>query len=180
MLPDAFRRDGVIGRQIFGALARSCNGESGGTRPIDHLGNQRRLVAVGHGIDHVCLARPAGQQRTGQRVGFDIDHDDVLAGLECRKRVCDTRHRIAGCLDHDVDAFVRAGVLSIAGKTRAADAGRIPADGAARRIGAFGIEVGDHHDFETCDRRHLGQKHRAEFSGADQADTHRLVRFNAR
>ncbi len=79
MLPHAVRRDGVIGRQIFGALAGGRDLEARRARPVDHFGNQRRLIAIGHRIDHAGRARLAGELGAGQRIGLDIDHDDVLA-----------------------------------------------------------------------------------------------------
>src|SRR5438874_13395243 len=79
MLPDTFRRHVVIGRQIFGALAGGDDAKAGGARPIHHLRGQRRLIAVGERVDHAGLARFLSQQRPGQHVGLDIDHDHMLA-----------------------------------------------------------------------------------------------------
>ena len=39
----------------------------------------------------------------GQRVSFDVDHDDVLAVLATQQRMPNTRRRTAGGVDHDVD-----------------------------------------------------------------------------
>ena len=179
MLPHAVRRDGVIGRQIFGALAGRGDGEARRARPVDHFGDQRRLIAIGHGIDHACRARLAGEQRAGERIGFDIDHDDVFFRIDRLDRMRNAGRRIACRFDHHFDALVIDGVAPALGETRARDAGLIPADVAARRLGALGIEIGDHRDFDAGDRRHLRQKHRAEFSGADQPDADRLAGSNA-
>ena len=51
-------------------------------------------------------------------------------------------------------------------------------DSLARTLGAFRIEIGDYRDLEAADRRHLRQKHRAEFSSTDQSDADRLVRID--
>ena len=107
MLPHAVRRDRVIGRQIFGAFAGRRDGEARGARPVDHLGNQRRLVAVSERIDDASGARLAREPGAGQRVGLDIDHDDMLAGVDRRDRMPNAGRRIAGRLDHDLDALGR-------------------------------------------------------------------------
>ena len=65
-------------------------------------------------------------------------------------------------------------------KVRARDARSVPADGPAGELGALRIEIGDDRDLEPRDRRHLRQKHRAEFAGADQPDAHRLAGLDAR
>ena len=62
MLPHAVRRDRVIGRQIFGAFSGRGDGKACRARPVDHFRNQRRLIAIGHGIDHAGLARLAGEK----------------------------------------------------------------------------------------------------------------------
>ena len=64
-------------------------------------------------------------------------------------------------------------------KTRARDAALIPADAAACRLRALGVEIGDHRDLEAGDRRHLRQEHRAELAGADQAGADRPAGINA-
>ena len=63
MAPDAFRRHIVIGGQIFCALAGGDDAETGGARPVDHFGGQRRLIAVSERIDHARLPRLLGEQR---------------------------------------------------------------------------------------------------------------------
>ena len=102
MAPDAIRRHVVICRQIFGALAGGDDAKAGRARPVHHLGGQRRLVAIGQRIDHAGLARFLGQQRTGQHVGLDIDHDDMLARRNRRAGMPDADGGIAGRLHHDV------------------------------------------------------------------------------
>ena len=180
MLPHAVRRDRVIGRQIFGAFAGCGDDKAGRARPVDHFRNQRRLVAIGHGIDDAGLARLAGQKRSGQRVGLDIDHDDVLARLDRGERMRNAGIRTAGRLDHHVDTLVGNRGAAVVGEAGARDARRIPAHGLARKLGALRIEIGDDRDFKPLDRRHLRQKHRAEFAGADQPDPDRLAGLDPR
>ena len=77
-------------------------------------------------------------------------------------------------------ALVAAGIAAVLRETRARDAARIPAGGAARRLGAVEIAVANQRHVEPGDRGHLGQEHRAEFAGADQSDAHRFVGVDAR
>ena len=49
MRPDVVRRHLVIGGQILRALAGRDHGEAAGARPVHHLGDEGRLVAIGHG-----------------------------------------------------------------------------------------------------------------------------------
>ena len=51
----------------------------------------------------------------------------------------------------------------------------VPADRAAGGAGAVGRQIGDRGDLQARRRRHLGQEHRAEFAGADQADPDRTA-----
>ncbi len=103
MAPDACRRHVVIGRQIFGALAGGNDAKAGGPRPIHHLCGQRRLIAIGERVDHAGLACLLGEQRSGQHIGLDIDHDDVLARRDRRARMADADGGIAGRLDDHFD-----------------------------------------------------------------------------
>lgn len=67
--------DGQIGnleRKVQASL------QSGGSRPIDHFRDQCRLISIGHGINDAGFFGLAGQQGTGQNVGLDIDHDNML------------------------------------------------------------------------------------------------------
>ena len=101
--PDFVRRDRVIERQVLGPFPCGCHREPGRPRPVHHLGHERRLVAIGHRVDHAALAGLGRQERPDQRVGLDIDHDDVPTGLDRRQRVGDTGHGRARRLDHHLD-----------------------------------------------------------------------------
>jgi hypothetical protein len=92
----------------------------------------------------------------------------------------DTGARIAGRLDHDVDAFVNASVAAGVGKSRARDASGVPANILTGMFGALDITIADQRDVEAFDARCLRQKHRAEFSGADQSDTDRFSGIDPR
>ena len=92
----------------------------------------------------------------------------------------DARNRTAGRLDNDVDTLIGDGVAAALDKLCARDARRIPAHGLAGKLGALRIEIGDDRDLKPLDRRHLRQKHRAEFAGADQPDPDRLASLDPR
>ena len=121
----------MIGRQVFGALAGGDDAKTGGARPVDHLGGQRRLIAIGQRIDHARLARFLGEQRPCQHVGLDIDHHDMLAGRDRRAGMPDADGGIAGRLDDNVDRAARNGAHAVIGEGGGRDPLRVPADGAA-------------------------------------------------
>ena len=115
MAPDRVGRGGVVGRQVLGALAGADHLEPDGARPVDQLGDQGRLVAGGHGVDHPGLGGLARQQRPGQHVGLDVDHHDVLARREGLERVADAGRRAAGGVDDDVHERARDHRVGILG-----------------------------------------------------------------
>ena len=78
-LPHRVGSGPMIGRVVARALAGGDHLEAAGARPVDVLADERGLVAPGQRVDDARLARLARQQRPGQRVGLDVDHDDVLA-----------------------------------------------------------------------------------------------------
>ena len=139
MLPDAVRRHVVIGRQIFGALAGGDDAKTGRARPVDDLGGQRRLVAIGQRIDHARLARFFREQRPRQHVGLDIDHHDVLAGCDRRARMPDADGGIAGRLHHHVDRAAGDGARAIGGESRSLRSAHRP----SRRCGRPRARVAD-------------------------------------
>jgi hypothetical protein len=85
-----------------------------------------------------------------------------------------------GRLDHHVDTFVFASRATVVCEAGARNAASVPADGLAGSLGALDVAIGDQRDLEAFDRRHLRQKHRAEFAGADQSGAHRLSGLDAR
>ena len=175
MAPDAFRRHVVIGRQIFGALAGGDDAKTRGARPVDHLGGQRRLIAIGQRIDHAGLARFLGEQRARQHVGLDIDHHDMLAGRNRRAGMPDADGGIAGRFHHHVHRAAGDRAHAIVGEGGSCDPRLIPADGAAGLARAVAVEIDDQRHLEPRRVRHLRQEHRAELAGADQRDANRLA-----
>ena len=76
---------------------------------------------------------------------------------------------IAGGL-HDHFDIAGRGLGAIGGEGGGGDPVGVPADGAAGFARALRIEIDDHGHLEPRRVRHLRQKHRAEFAGADQGD----------
>lgn len=103
VIPDGVRGRVVVLGEVLGALSGAHNVEAGRARPVHHLGDERRLVSVRHRVDDAGLARLPGQERPRQDVGLDVDHDDVLLVLAAQQRVADTRRRVAGHLQDDID-----------------------------------------------------------------------------
>ena len=104
----------VIVRLVAGALARRNHLETAGARPIDVLADQRRLVAPGEAVNDARCLRLAGEQRTRQRIGLDVHHDDVLAVLDRFQRVHDPGLGNTGRLDDHLDAGMRDHRLAFA------------------------------------------------------------------
>ena len=100
-------------RLVARALAGGDHLEAAGARPVDVLADQRRLVAPGEAVDDARGLRLARQQRTGERIGLHIDHDDVLAVRDRRERMADAGGRNAGRLDDHLDLGARDQRLGI-------------------------------------------------------------------
>ena len=179
MLPDAVWRNGVIGGEVLCALAGGDDLEAARPRPVDLLGDQRRLVAIGHRIDDALVARLSRQQRPGEHVGLDIDHDDRRPRLDRGERVGDAGGGVARRLDHDIDGARVGGRLAVGDEAGARDPRLVPADAPAGGPRPLRVEIGDDGDLEAGNGRHLRQEHRAEFSGADQAGTDGLAALAA-
>src|SRR5467141_3278153 len=108
MPPDLVGGHGVVGRQVLGALAGGDDLEAAGARPINDLAGQRRLVAIRERIDGALGSRLSGQERTGEHVGFYIDHDNVLAGSDRCAGMGNPGGRATGRLDNDLDLRIGA------------------------------------------------------------------------
>jgi hypothetical protein len=141
--PDVIGGDVMIGGQVFRALARGGDGEARGAGPVDHLGHQRGLVAVSHGIDDALGAGLGGQHGAGQHVGLDVDHDHVAACLDGGAGVAQARLGRAGGLDHHLH-IGGAGLRAAVHETGGGDQGVVPARRADGGAGAVGVKVGDH------------------------------------
>ena len=107
MPPDRVRRAGVEMRQVLRALAGGDDREAHGPDRVHQLAHQRRLVAIGHGVDHTRLPRPLREQRPGQHVRLHVHHDDVLAVRDRRQRVPQPGGGMAGAFHHHLDARLR-------------------------------------------------------------------------
>ena len=105
--PHGVGRRAVILGQIFGALAGGDHLESRRAAPVDHLADQRRLIAIRQRINDARFACALRQQRAGKRIGLDVDHDDMFAMLTACLHVADPGEGIARRIDDDLD-FRRA------------------------------------------------------------------------
>ena len=160
MVPDGLGRRGVVGRQVLGPLPGGDDLEAGGAGPVHLFADQRRLVAVGEGIDAAAFGRAPRQQRPGQRVGLDIDHDHVAPVGGCRQGVADARRRIARGIDHHLEPAgfdQRPGVLAKMGgafgprlvERRRPDLFLGPARKRQAFPGAIEVEIGDTKDVQA-------------------------------
>ena len=91
----------VLG-QVAGTLARGCDLEAAAPGPVDVFADQGRLVAPGEAVDHPCSCSFLSQQRPDQRIGLDVDHDDMMACSDGSPAMCDTGPGYAGGFDDDV------------------------------------------------------------------------------
>ncbi len=130
------------------------------------------MIAIGEAVDNAGLPRLLGQQRPGQHIGFDIDHDDMLAGVNRSAGMGDPGGGMPGRLDHHLNIMAGAGSAAVVRKLCRGDQLRVPANAGAGRPRADRIEVGDHGDFQSGRMRDLGKKHRPELASPDQRDAH--------
>src|SRR5262249_8065525 len=178
------------GPVVVGLVARALAGrhdiEAAGSRPVDVLTDQRRLIAPGQTVDDTGGLRFGSEERTDQRVGLDADHDDVLAVRDRRERMTDARRRHAGCLaDHldlgegderfHVGGDMGTALLECIAERGGRIGGLIPAGTAQLAAGAADIEVSNRNNVHAAGRARLRQEHRTELTGTDHAYTHRPV-----
>ena len=109
----------MVVRLVARALARRDHLEARGARPVDVLANQRRLIAPGEAVDHARGLGLAREQGTRDRVGLDVDHDDVLAVLDGFQRMDDAGLGDAGGFDDHLDAGMCDEGFGIGGDVRA-------------------------------------------------------------
>ncbi len=82
---------------------------------------------------------------------------------------------IAGRLHHHIHRAAGDGARAVIGEHGGRDPLGAPADGAAGLARALAVDVDNDRHLQPRRVRHLRQKHRAEFAGADQRDTDRLA-----
>ena len=104
----------------------------------------------------------------------------MLARRDRGPRMPDADGRIAGRLHHHVHRAAGNCACAVIGEDGRGDTIGVPADGAAGFARAVAVDVDDDGHFEPRRMRHLRQKHRAEFAGADQRDAHRFAGGGAR
>ena len=179
----------MVAGQILGPLACRDDRETASASPVDHLADQRRLIAVGERVDDAGLARASGQQGTGERVGLDVDHDHMDPVGDGRERKADAGARVPGGVDHDVGRAAGDQGLGIVGEPGAATLERLarapnnplclPAGARQVLARALRRQVGDSNEMQARRGAGLGEEHGAELAGPDKADPDRPVRYGA-
>ena len=125
-------------------------------------------------------ASRARQQRAGQRVGLDVDHDDVLAVFAAGQHVLDAGGRLAGRIDHDLDVGagddgigvvgeIDLAVLERVGGALGVERGRRPAHAGQRGARPSWRQVG-YRQAQAGRSRGLAHEHGTELAGAQQRD----------
>ena len=131
-------------------------------------------------------SRAPGQQRSGEHVGFDVDHHDVATSGATGQRVADAGGGVAGGVDDDLDAVTADECSGVFGQVRRAVAQGLgegggsgllqrPADPFEGGAGASEVEVANADHMQPRRAPRLRQKHRGELARADDADTDRPV-----
>jgi hypothetical protein len=150
------------------------------------IADERGLIAPGEAVDdagRACLAR---EQRAGERVGLDIDHDDVLAVRDCLERMANAGRRHAGRLHHHFQIGKCDHRLGIGAHVRAAALIRVgdgfgqgdllrPARSAQLIFRARNVEIGDRDHMQPARESRLCKKHGAELAGPNHAHGHRAT-----
>ena len=95
----------MIRGKIFGAFAGGDHFKAGGARPVDHFADQGRLIAIGERVDDAGLRRAPREQGAGERVGFHVDHHDVLAVFAAGKCMAYAGRGAASGVDGDFDCI---------------------------------------------------------------------------
>ena len=171
-------------RQPFVATPGGHDGKPAGARPVDEVADQRRLVTKSERIDHAGFGRAAREQRAAKRIRLDGHVDDMFVLGKRFEAMVDGGNRMPGAFDDDIDrrmAHQRQPVVAdmgIAGLQRSVERRclrllRAPAHARQVRPRRVGRQIGDADQVHPRRARHLGQVHRAELAGADEADPHR-------
>ena len=157
MPPDGVGRRAMERGQVLGPLAGGDHLQPAGARPVDLLGDQRRLVAIGQAVDDALRLRPP-RQRARARVARRLDHELDLGAPQ-------QHHRIVGQPGRPTAA-------SIGGGTSGGALGG-PADGGQVRPRPARVQIGDPDHLQPRRGRHLRQEHAGELAAADHADPQR-------
>ena len=102
MVPDRFGRRPAVFTQVLGSLARRHDTQPTSASPVDHFADQCRLVAIGQTVDKSCRLSLSCQQRSGQRIRLDINHDQVPPVLSTQPGVFDSRGRMPCGIDNNI------------------------------------------------------------------------------
>jgi hypothetical protein len=175
----------MIGGQVFRTLARAHDLETRDSRPIDELGNQRRLIAISERVKDTGLGGSPREKRSGQRVRLDIDHHQVPLTLTAGKSVLDSRRGTARRL-HDHLEAVRGDERACVVRKERSTSDESFADRLCLRVtlrgsdadesppSAVEVEVGHPDQVQPRRPQRLRQEHRAELARPDQTDADRF------
>ena len=188
VLPDGFRCRQPVFRLPFVPAAGGGDAKAAAARPVDKLGRQRRLVAIGKRIENTGVTGPFGKAGTAVGISLDGDIHHVLAVCETGGDMIDRRDRVAGAFDHQVDERAggkrrrilgqeyAAGSRCILGRGCGERSGR-PADEFEIRARSLDRQVGDSDNLHAGKLADLCKEHAAELAGPDHADPDRLAGF---
>ena len=165
----------MVGGEIPGSLAGRGHPETAGSRPVHHFTDQRRLVAVSHGIDHSRGRRFPGQHHAGQNVGLDVDHHHVLPRPNGASGVGQSGQGMSGGFHHQFHVIGGGQFQAVADEARPVHQLPVPAHRQTGPAGPVRVQVRDDRNHETPGRRHLGQEHGSELAGADEAHPDRSL-----
>ena len=138
----------MVGGQIPGPLSGRGHPETAGSRPVHHFADQRRLVAVGHGIDHPRGRRFPGQHHAGEHVGLHVNHHHVLPRPDGASGVGESGQRMPGRLHHDFDVIGSGQLQPVADDACAVCQLPVPAYGQTGAAGPVRVQIGDDRNLE--------------------------------
>src|SRR5918993_1825787 len=188
ILPDRVRGRCMKAGMVAGALAGADNREPACPGPIDLLANNGRLVAVSQAVDETGLAGFVGQERTGDHIGFDIDHDYVPSGFDGREAMLDSSFGASGRFDQDVETIrLDQMLVGIGYEGRPGREGCVktvrrilllaPTDPLACFPRPGGVEISNPEHVDSRGLTSLRQEHGPKLAGSDEPYPDRLTFF---
>src|SRR5260221_2039904 len=183
-VPDIVRIGLVIMRLIARALAGANHLKAGRARPINMLANESGVIPPGERIDNPGRLGAARQQRPRQRIGFDVDHDNMLAVGDGAKCVMNSRAWHASRLNNDFDLWIGDQSSRIVGDKSRSLLMRIgkrcgteqfirPSRALELAARARNVEIGYAGKVHASRQPHLRHEHGTELTSTNKAYSHR-------